>query len=77
MKDITDADLMHAKRACNNFEIKDLVKYHDLFLKSDTLLFANVFENFKKNVFKNLLFRFHKISFSSRIIMASNLKKLK
>ena len=48
MKDIIDADYIHARRVCKDFEIKNLVKYHDLYLKSDTLLLADVFENFLK-----------------------------
>ena len=42
MEDITDADYMHAKRVCKNFEIKKLGEYHDLYLKSDTLFLADV-----------------------------------
>ena len=48
MEDITDADCMHAKRICKGFETKDLGEYHDLYLKSNTLLLADVFENFRK-----------------------------
>ena len=46
MEDITDADYMHAKRVCKG-------EYHNLYLKSDSLLFANVFENFRKICLKN------------------------
>ena len=52
MGDITDADYMHAKRVCKDFEIKNLGECYDLYLKSDTLLFADLFENFKKMCLK-------------------------
>ena len=43
MEDNTDADYIHAKRVCKDFEIKQLDEYHDLCLKSDALLLADVF----------------------------------
>ena len=43
MKDITDADYTHAKRVCKGFQTKKFGEYHDLYLKSDILLFAYVF----------------------------------
>ena len=46
IKDITDADYAHAKRVCKDFEIKKLGEYHDLYVRSDILLLADVFENF-------------------------------
>ena len=48
MKEITYGDHMHGKRVCKDFEIRNLGKYHDLYLKSDKLLLADVFENFRK-----------------------------
>ena len=48
MENITDADYMHTKRVCKNFEIKNLGKYHDFYVKSDTLWLADVIDNFRK-----------------------------
>ena len=72
MEEITDVDYMYGKRVCKDFEIKNLGEYHDLYLKSDTLLLA-VFENFRK-MFKNLQIRSSKISFVSWISMVSSFK---
>ena len=72
MEEITDVDYMYGKRVCKDFEIKNLGEYHDLYLKSDTLLLA-VFENFRK-MFKNLQIRSSKISFGSWISMVSSFK---
>ena len=43
---IIDAKYAHAKRACKDFEIKNIGEYHDLYVQNNTLLLANVFENF-------------------------------
>ena len=32
MEDFTDVDYIHPKRVCKKFEIKNLWKYHDLYL---------------------------------------------
>ena len=47
MEDIIDADYTHKKRVCKEFEIKTSGEYHDLYVQSDTLLLADVFENFR------------------------------
>ena len=47
MKGITDAYYTHARRVSKDFKIKNLGDYHDLYVQSDTLLLADVFENFK------------------------------
>ena len=52
MEDITDADYMHAKRVCKDFEIKYLGECYDLYLKSNTLLLADAFKNFRKMFLK-------------------------
>ena len=47
MEDITDVDHRHAKRVFKNLNNKNLGDYHDLCVQSDTLLLADVFENFR------------------------------
>ena len=44
---ITSVDYRHAKRVYEEFKLKNQGDYHDLYIKSDTLLRADVFENFK------------------------------
>ena len=46
MESITDADYKHAKKVCKDFEIKRLRESHDLYVQSDILLLADVFNNF-------------------------------
>ena len=38
---------MIRKRVCKDFEINNLGEYHDFHVQSDTLLLADVFENFQ------------------------------
>ena len=51
MEKTADAGYNHAKEVCKDFEMKYLDEYHDLYLKRDTLLLADVFKRFKKMCF--------------------------
>ena len=44
---IVDVDHKHAKRIFKKFNDKNLGDYHDLYVQIDTLLLADVFENFR------------------------------
>ena len=50
MEDIIDANHANAKRVCKDFKIKHFGEHHDLYVQSDTLLLANVFERYA-NIF--------------------------
>ena len=45
---ITDEEYQHAQNVWKKFGLSSMGEYHDLYLKSDILLLADVFENFRK-----------------------------
>ena len=47
LEDINYEDYEHSQKVWEVFEIKNLGDYHDLYVQSDTLLLADVFENFR------------------------------
>ena len=47
LEDTTDKDYTHPQKVFEESKIKNLCDYHDLYVQSDTLLFADVFENFR------------------------------
>ena len=51
-EDITDTDHRHAKRVFKSLNNRNLGDYHDLYVQSDPLLLADVFENFRNMCFK-------------------------
>ena len=47
MEDINEIDYRHANNVFKRFELENIGQYHDLYVQSDTLLLADVFENFR------------------------------
>ena len=45
---ISNKDYKHAKNVWREFQLSKMGEYHDLYLKSDILLLADVFEHFRK-----------------------------
>ena len=47
MEDIDDIDYTHGNNVFDKFKLSNLGDYHDLYVQSDTLLLADVLENFR------------------------------
>ena len=52
IENITETDYIHANNVFKTFKLNNLGDYHDLYVQSDTLLLADVFENFRKACIK-------------------------
>ena len=47
IESIIDIDYIHAMRVFKEFKMNNLGDYHDLYVQRDTLLLADIFENFR------------------------------
>ena len=63
LENITDKDYEHTQKLWEVFGIKSLGEYHDLYPQSDTLLLADVFENFRNKC--NEIFELDPVYFAS------------
>ena len=53
MAGVSDTDYEHACSVWKEFGIKNMGEYHDLYLRTDAILLANVFESFRRVCLEN------------------------
>ena len=53
MSGVSDGNYEHACKVWREFGIRNMGEYHDLYLRTDTILLANVFESFRRVCLEN------------------------
>ena len=71
---ISDEDYEHAKKVWETFGMKTMRDYHDLYLKTDALQLADVFENFRDVCINNYSLDSRSLFHIARIIVGCNVK---
>ena len=52
LENITNEDYAHAQKVFEEFKLKNLGDYHNLYVQSDRLLLVDVFENIRNKCIK-------------------------
>ena len=75
MENIDDIDYRHGNNVFKRFKLNNLGEYHDLYIQKDTLLLADVFENFRNKCLEVYELDPAHFMVITRISMASLLKE--
>ena len=54
LEDISDKDCLHAQKVWEEFGIRNLGEYHDLYVQADASLLADVYEKFRDKCIENM-----------------------
>ena len=73
LEDITDKGYTHTQKVFKELGLKNLGDYHDLYVQSDTLLLADVFEDFRINCIR--IYELHPAYFLSGLTWQACFKK--
>ena len=71
MSGVSDTDYEHTCSVWREFGIRNMGEYHDLYLRTDVILLANVFESFRRVCLEKLWTRSITFLYSTRIGMES------
>ena len=71
---ITDEQYCHATKIWGTFNLQTMGDYHDLYQRSDILLLADVFENFRRTCLQELQIRPMSLLYITRIELGCNVK---